>query len=263
MALTGQEIKYLLSLHNKRKRAGKKQFLLEGVRLLEEALAADYLPRALFYAPSETNERGQKLIRGFIARGIEAQTISARECRRLADTKSPQGIVALFDAREFNLEQQLAAQPRRILVCDRIADPGNLGTLIRSAAAFNFNLVITTDGSAEIANPKTIRATMGGFFKIPMISGVNDIDLSKRLKKSGYKIYSADVRGKDIGRYAPRADKAALVIGSEAAGSGHILADGADYRIKIPMSKNMESLNAAVAGSILMFWINTRERIKK
>ncbi len=263
MALTGQEIKYLLSLHNKRERAGKKQFLLEGVRLLEEALAADYLPRALFYAPSETNERGQKLIRGFIARGIEAQTISARECRRLADTKSPQGIVALFDAREFNLEQQLAAQPRKILVCDQIADPGNLGTLIRSAAAFNFNLVITTDGSAEIANPKTIRATMGGFFKIPMISGVNDIDLSKRLKKSGYKIYSADVRGKYIDRSAPRADKAALIIGSEAAGSGHILADGADYRIKIPMSKNMESLNAAVAGSILMFWINTRERIKK
>lgn len=257
MALTKGEIKTLLSLSTKKGRLQEKQFMAEGVRLLEEALACDYLPRFVLYAPSELNPRGERLIEGFTLRKVQARSISARECHRLSDTKSPQGILAVFDSRQANLSKQLKKGVRRILVCDKIGDPGNLGTLIRSAVAFNFDLIITTRNSAEVFNPKTIRASMGGFFKIPMVSGVDDADLVDRLARSGITLYHADIKGKRIDPASPVKGRLALVLGSEATGASSILASRADFTIKIPISRRTESLNAAVAGSVLMYWISS------
>jgi TrmH family RNA methyltransferase len=263
VALGTSEIKYLVSLNTKKGRRQENRFLAEGVRLLEEALSADYMPLTIFYAPSEINSRGEKLVKSFVKHKVKAQSISGRECSRLSDTKSSQGIIALFDREKYSLEQQLRKNHRKVLICDRIGDPGNLGTLIRSAVAFDFDLVITTVGSAETINPKTIRASMGGFFRIPIVEGVNDIALAGQLKKLGYKIYEADVKGKLISRSMPIAVNAALVIGSEAAGTGPVLGAEAHYRIRIPMSKKTESLNSAMAGTVLMFWFNSPERIKR
>jgi len=261
MALTKAELSYLLALQQKKGRQQHRRFLAEGVRLLEEALEANYRPQVVFYAPSEVGERGQKLIAEFIARGVETKSISVKECSRLADTESSQGMVAVIDQRQYDLAKQLEAGPRRVLVCDKIGDPGNLGTLIRSAAAFSFDLVITTEATAEVTNPKTIRATMGALFRMPIIAAVDDKTVIGRLKRFGYEVYAADVKGKYINRTLPISAKAALVIGSEAAGSGPTLVTTADYRIKIPMAPKTESLNAAVAGSILMFWFAAAERM--
>lgn len=255
MALIKSEIKKLAALLTKRGRMREKMFMAEGVRLLEEALAADYLPLTLLYAPSEINERGEKLIKGMAARKVETRTISARECHRLSDTKSSQGIIAVFARREHNPAKQDWKRFRRILICDRIGDPGNLGTLIRSAVAFDFDLVVTTPDSAEIFNPKAIRASMGGFFKIPIIGGVDERFLADRLSQAGTIMYNADIKGEDIGRAGVAPKRAALILGSEASGSGRVLAERADHRIRIPMSKKVESLNAAAAGALLMFWM--------
>ncbi len=263
MALTKAEIKYLTSLQSKKGRKKEGRFLIEGVRLLEDALAAGYLPHTVMYAPSEMTERGGELVKKFVARKVTAQTISARECARLADTKTSQGIIALFSLPRHSLGQLLAQSPRRILICDGIGDPGNLGTLIRSAAAFRFDLVVTTAGSAEAGNPKTIRAGMGAFFRIPVIDGVDAKELAGELKKHGYSIYNADVKGKYINPSLPVDDKLALVVGSEATGTGAALAAEARFRIKVPMSKNVESLNSAMAGTILMFWFDSAERTAK
>jgi TrmH family RNA methyltransferase len=262
MALTKSELKYLLSLGTKRGRREENRFLAEGVRLLEEALRAGYRPLTVLYAPSEIGSRGEKLVQGFIAKKVKAQTISARECSRLADTRVSQGIVALFERKKYSLGQQLAKGFRRILVCDKIGDPGNLGALIRSAVAFDFNLIITTAGSAETVNPKTVRASMGAYFKIPIVDSVDDAEAVVKLRNQDYKIYVADVKGKFIRRSMPVAPRAALVIGSEASGAGRALMAEADYRIKIPMSKMIESLNSAMAGTVLMFWINSLEGIR-
>lgn len=255
--MTKSEVKYLVSLHTKKGRKQENRFLAEGVRLLEEALNADYLPLSVMYAPSEINPRAEKLVSDFVAHKVTTQTISSRECSRIADTTTSQGIIALFDYKKYSLKKQLDQGSRRILICDRIGDPGNLGTLIRSAVAFRFDLVITTAGSSETINPKTVRASMGGFFRIPIVDGADDAELAQMLKQQGYKIYEADMKGIDIDPAIPVASRTALVIGSEAAGTGQALAAQADYRIRIPMSKKTESLNSAMAGTILMFWINS------
>lgn len=261
MSLTKTEVKYLASLNTKKGRKKEKRFLAEGVRLLEEALGADYLPLSVLYAPSELNPRGEVLIKGFTNNKVTARSISARECALLADTKTSQGIIALFECKKFSLRQQLNKGCRRILICDGIGDPGNLGTLIRSAVAFHFDLVVTTAGSAEAINPKTVRASMGGFFRIPIIEGNDDSELAAQLKKKNYTIYSADLKGDYISRSMSIADKTALIIGSEATGASRNLIEAADMRIKIPMSPGTESLNSAMAGTILMFWIDSSERI--
>ncbi len=263
MALSKSEIKYLKSLQTKKGRRREAKFLAEGVRLLEEALAADFLPKLVLYAPSELTDRGKKLVEGFVRRKVPSQTISARECHRLADTQTSQGIIAVFALPDHSLEKQLAKGYRKILVCDRIGDPGNLGTLVRSAAAFHFGLVAVTSGSAEAANPKSIRAGMGAFFRIPVIDGIEDRELAIALRKAGYTLYNADVKGKYINQSLPVTDRMALVVGSEASGTGDVLAAEARYRVKIPMAKQIESLNSAMAGTVLMFWFEARERTAK
>lgn len=262
MALTKSEIKFFLSLQSKRGRKRENRFLAEGVRLLEEALSAGYLPQEVLYSPADLTPRGKHLIDGFSARRVPSRTISAKECQRLSDTESSQGIVALFGFPDRSLEQQLDRGYRRVLVCDRLGDPGNLGTLLRSAAAFRFELVVMTAGSAEATNPKSIRAGMGAFFRLPVVEDVDDAKLVSELKRRGYKIYNADVKGKYISGSLPVAEKMALVIGSEASGTGAALAAEANYHIKIPMAKHTESLNSAMAGTVLMFWFDALERVK-
>ena len=125
MALTKAELKYLRSLQTKSGRRQNNRFLGEGIRLLEDALRAGYLPQTVLYAPSELSPRGEKLIKKFAARKVTTQAVTVRECRQLNDTKTPQGIVAMFDHKTYDLQQQLKRRPRRILICDKIGDPGN------------------------------------------------------------------------------------------------------------------------------------------
>jgi len=205
VALTKAEVKILISLNNKRSRLKSNRFLVDGVRLLEEALAARYFPVIVYYSPSELNERGHALVRGFIDQKVQAQTISAKECAKISGTKASQGVIALFDVKKYNLQQQLKSRPRRILICDGIADPGNLGTLIRSATAFDFSLIIATEHSAEITNPKTVRASMGAFFKVPIVSGANGAELVTAMTEAGYRLYLADIAGVHIDRTDPPA----------------------------------------------------------
>jgi len=262
VSLTKAEVKYLTSLHNKKGRKKENRFLAEGVRLLEDALKAEYWPLSIMYAPSELNARAEKLVNDFTRHKITTRSISARECARLVDTKSSQGLVALFECKKYSLEQQLNKAPRRILICDGIGDPGNLGTLIRSAAAFRFDLVVATEGSAESINPKTIRASMGGFFRIPVIDGIDTAQLAASLKKRDYTLIGADLRGKDLDGSIQIGGKTALVIGGEAAGPSQTMIDAADILVKIPMAPVTESLNSAMAGTILMYWVDSSERMK-
>lgn len=260
MALSKADMKYLVSLQTKKGRAREGRFLAEGVRLLEAALAARCLPRVVFYAPSELASRGEELIRDFGRQGVLTTTVSARECNRLGEAETSQGMVAVFDTPQAGLDDALARKHQRVLLCDRIADPGNLGTLIRTAAAFGFGLVLTTAGSAEAFGPKTIRATMGAIFTTTIIGGVDPAEAIGWLKKSSYTMYNADINGRPLTPRMTIADRPALIVGSEAFGVGGTVREAADFQVRVPMADNTESLNAAVAGAILMFWLSSSER---
>jgi TrmH family RNA methyltransferase len=135
-----------------------------------------------------------------------------------------------------------------------------LGTLIRTAAAFGFGLVITTAGSAETVASKTIRATMGAVFTTTIAGGLGAAEAVNWLKKSNYTVYDADINGRPLDFRATIADRPALIIGSEAFGADGAVRGAADVHVRVPMADTTESLNAAVAGAILMFWLSSSER---
>lgn len=234
--------------------------MAEGVRLLEEAAAGDYLPRAVFFTPTEISERGRNLVTRYQQLRVETTAISAKEASRLSDAQSSQGMIGLFDTKPQSLEEQLRLEHRRILVCDRIGDPGNLGTLLRAAVAFGFGAVLATDGTAEMENPKTIRASAGAFFRVPMVSGLSGENIGSRLRGMNYTLLVADPQGVALNESLAATARLVVVIGSEAAGTDQQLAAMAHHKIRIPTTDLVESLNAAMAGSILMQRLGSIER---
>ena len=189
----------------------------------------------------------------------------------VSGTKSPQGLLAVFNMYDYSLSDLTAGTPgrNRLLILDRIADPGNAGAMLRTAAAAAFSGVILSEGCVDIYEPKTLRAAMGGIFRVPFIRDANLTAVIGDLKRAGFRIY-ASAAGVDGDTPAARKDRgdiiqyncfygnygsvdSALVIGSEAFGVSdetYALCDGA---LSIPMPGGSESLNAGVAAGILMF----------
>jgi TrmH family RNA methyltransferase len=263
MRLSVSEIKKLTALKKKKYRHSEDLFLCEGVRLLEEAQKSNFYPEKVYYSKASLNERGQKLVQLLKQNKIPIYDIGNKEIERVISTKSSQGIVGVFKPRKYNLEQQLNQGTRKLLVCDNINDPGNLGTLMRSAAAFGFSPVITSTKTVEINNPKTMRASMGACFNLPYIEKQPPELIVEKLKEFGFKLLLADVKGKILNNLNSFSGKVALIIGSEADGGSDTFEQNADYVVRIPMSQNVESLNAAMAGTALMFWLNNSERMPK
>lgn len=233
--------------------------------MLEEALSAGYMPEQLFVAPTllakagesgstTPSERAEKLLRAFSKRGVTAVNLSAREMSRISTTTTAPGILAVFAAPSQVLSEQWTSSTRSILVCENIGDPGNLGTLIRSARAFDFRPVVLAGRCAEALSPKTVRSAMGALFSVPVIrEGIGEL-LSMAREREGVLI-AADSRGK---AYFPEvmdqvgSRPIVLAVGSEADGLSQELTRAADHTVRIRHEEAVESLNAAVAGSILM-----------
>jgi TrmH family RNA methyltransferase len=146
------------------------------------------------------------------------------------------------------------------LIADRIHDPGNLGTLVRSAQAFGFDCVVTTTDTAEIINPKTMRASMGGVFALPVVENIAGHELLALLQQNSYTVYCADTKGKPVDDSLRTEERIALVVGSEAEGVSEVFRGDAQKRLWIPIMPSTDSLNAAVAGSILMYMFFRKER---
>ena len=170
--------------------------------------------------------------------------------RSISDTVSPQGIMAVVRQPEWNPGMPPAGNGK-ILLLDGIRDPGNLGTIIRTAEAAGVRAVYLSPDCADQYNPKVIRSTMGSIFRVPVISA-DLIDVIRNLKSSGIKVYGTSLEAAATYREADLSD-AAIIIGSEANGARKEVLDSASQCIKIPMAGQVESLNAAVSAAILMF----------
>lgn len=254
MQLTRTELKNLQALLTKKGRRQYGRFLAEGVRLMEESLRFSLRPDTVYFAPSELSERARKLIERFRHAGVSCREIPVRQLGQLADTKSPQGIVGVFTAPSVDLTQLYTRRHRTILVCDNVSDPGNLGTLVRSALAFGFRLVIAVGSTAEPFAPKVVRSSVGAAFGVKM-AVAEYAELERLVKAEQITLLAATGTGEKSLTDCIRRDadsRYALVVGSEAEGlSGRILGLAA-CAVRIAHSPEVDSLNAAVAGSILM-----------
>jgi len=239
-----QHIRTLLTQRKAREESG--EFVVEGVRLVEEALGSGWEARLLLYT-SELSPRGQSLLTKARARGAEVEEIPPQLIRSSADTENPQGILGVFARREL----PLAEQPNFIVVADAIRDPGNLGALLRTAAAAGAEAALLGPGCVDAFSPKVLRAGMGAHFRLALRQ--LDWDEIGTIIKPACRVYVAESGEGTPCWQLDLTQPVALIIGGEAEGAGaaaHALADGTIF---IPMPGESESLNAAVAAGILLF----------
>lgn len=240
-------------------RRAEQAFVVEGVRLAEEALAAGWQARLVLYS-DEVSSRGQIVVDGFSRRSAPVEQVTRQVLKAAADTETPQGLLVVLSL----LELPLPEDPDFLLVLDEMRDPGNLGAILRSAAAAGVQAVLLSPGSADPFAPKVVRAAMGAHFRLPVRRlGWEEIAgfLAARLKE-GLRVYLADAGG---GLAYTRADfrcPLALILGGEAGGAGQEARSLAGQKVHIPMPGGSESLNAAVAAGILLFEV-LRQRASK
>jgi TrmH family RNA methyltransferase len=235
-----------------RKETGR--FIVEGVRLLEEALQASWMPETLLHTEG-LDARGEAVVAGFRGKGVEPVLVPEDVMQAAADTQTPQGLLAVLPIRL----QELPPAPTFLLVLDGVRDPGNLGAVLRTAAAAGVEAVLLAPGSADPFQPKAVRAGMGAHFRLAVQPAEWDeiAAIAARLP-----VYLADAAAQTDYTTADLTGPLALVIGGEAAGAGPEAAALNSTGLRVPMPGRMESLNAAVAAGILMFEV-VRQRENK
>ena len=250
------KIQRVRALLEKRKQREEEQaFVVEGVRLAEEALAADWPVEGVLFS-SQLSERGQAVVRGFAASGAEVTEVPPHLMNQLAGTETPQGVLAVIGRRALPLPQALTF----VLIADTLRDPGNLGTLLRTAAAAGVQAALLGPGTTDAFAPKVVRAGMGAHFRLPVLHlGWEAI---REICKPGLRVLLAEAAEGTACWQMDLRQPLALIVGSEAQGSSPEARALADEAVTIPMPGQSESLNAAIAASVLLFEI-VRQRQKQ
>lgn len=239
-------------LKRRKARERRSQFVAEGVRTVEELLRSPLKVRGALQtlALAET-PRGQALLYDLAKRQIECGVVSEKEFVSAADTDHPQGILAIADVPERTLAALTLTETTRILVLDAIQDPGNAGTLVRSAAALGIAAVVALPGTADLWNAKAVRSGVGAHFRIPAVHASLE-ELTAFLASQRIELWGADAAGEAIdGVKAPR--RLALAVGNEGAGLSAGVRKLSAKIVGLPMAAQVESLNVSVAAGIMLW----------
>lgn len=236
-------------LDHRRAREDSRRFVVEGVRLIEAALDAGAHPVEAFYtAELAATPRGAALLARLRAAG-EALEVSDHVLRALSDTQTPQGVVAVVPYLDWPASLPSQGAPL-VLVVDGVRDPGNLGALLRSAAAAGVDRVCLAPGGVDLYNPKVVRAGMGAHFLLPTVS-LGWVALAQVVAGLAVRAAAADAAlAYDAADWTT---PSALIIGGEADGVSGEGLRLARETVAIPMRRGVESLNAAMAGTVILF----------
>lgn len=246
-------VRALLGRAKERREAGA--FVAEGVRLVEEAVNSNWNFRFALY--DETlSERGTLNVKRLTSLGVDVEEVSASVMKSISETEAPQGILAVLEFTNLPIPNL----PNFILIPDQIRDPGNLGTLLRSAAAAGVQAVLIPPETTDAFAPKVLRSGMGAHFRLP-IHLMSWEEIEKVIKLEDLNVYVADMDGQSCWETDLR-QPVTLIVGNEAEGASESARKLANGKISIPMSGETESLNAGVAGSVLMFEVK-RQRTHK
>ena len=234
----------LRSLKDAKARREAGLFLVEGEVMIREALGCGLKLRELAAEESHADFAREVCgnARGFIVTRSLLETI--------CDTRTPQGVCAAFEQPEPVALEQL---PERIVALDGVQDPGNLGTIWRTADAAGFQALLLGAGGADPLSPKVQRAAMGSGFRVPFCHAPELAESLIALRKRGYRVFASDLSGADFYARPDAGERFVLVIGNEARGISDAVREAADCRVKLPMRGGAESLNAAVAAGIMMY----------
>lgn len=242
---SNETIKYFISLNDKKTRMNAKRFIVEGYHLVDEASKTNLLEAII-----STDEKELKKINN-----VKRYLVNDAIINKIATTKNPQnilGIVKMLDHNITNLLPIIKGNKTKLIMLDDVNDPGNLGTIIRTAAGLGYDGIIMSPNTVDLYNEKVIRSTQGVMFKIPIIKA-NLQEVIKMLKKEKvFCIGTALTNAKDV-KHITKKDKFAICLGNEAKGISKEVLDNMDENVKIAMNNDVESLNVSIAAGIIMY----------
>ena len=248
-------VKRLVNLRKKRKaRDEEGVFLVEGIRMFREVpvdkLREVYVSESFYKKEKETIEK-------VLAEGdIRAELVSDTVFSHISDTKTPQGILCLVRQKQYSITEivkEKGGELPLLLVLDQIQDPGNLGTIVRTAEGAGVTGIVMSQDCVDMYNPKVVRSTMGAAYRVPFCYVDDLAEEVKQMKEAGICTYAAHLEGKNSYDEEDYRKASAFLIGNEGNGLRDEVADQAQVYIRIPMKGQVESLNAAVATAILTF----------
>lgn len=254
------QIKELVKLQ-KQARYRKQQgtFVVEGLKMVQEAarygnLQKIYLSEERYAEIADRPQQGETFVEK------EFEVVADAVFRKVSDTMTPQGILGLVTIPRYSLAELLQLSEPQFLLLDDVRDPGNLGTMIRTAEGAGMSGVILSQGSVDLFNPKVVRATMGAIFRMPYCYVESLPDTIRQIRDRGCEVYATAMEGSVVYDVPDYTAGAAVVIGNEANGISQAVFCEKPVPIRIPMAGQLESLNAAVSAAVIMYEINRQKR---
>lgn len=259
-------IKRLAGLQKKRRMREEEQvFLTEGLRMFREA--PPEMLRELYISESFAKKEKELICRKEQEARIQAEILADHVFSHVSDTKTPQGVLCVMARRkepsaEEMFDLQAGGKPPLLMVLDNLQDPGNLGTILRTGEGAGVTGVVMSSDCVDLYNPKTVRSTMGSVYRVPCRREDDMERFLHKMKEAGIRIYAAHLKGTADYDEEDYTGGSAFLIGNEGNGLKEETARMADTYIRIPMEGEVESLNAAIAATILMFEAGRQRRRK-
>lgn len=241
-------IKETKKLKEKKHRLERNEFLIEGFRFIEEALKSDFEVSKVFLSEEALKKWKTYNMETYLKASTKVYLVKHSILKQLCSTENPQGIAAVVKNKVFSIKNENGFY----ILIDKVQDPGNLGTIIRSAHASKALGIIVTKGTVDIYNEKTLRSTMGSVFNIPILQD-DDLSIVDKLKNKGFKLVVSSLKDSKNFYEEDLTQNIIIAVGNEGAGISEEILKMGDIKLKIPMPGGAESLNVAAAASIMMF----------
>lgn len=258
---SNKTIKHIKSLQLKKFRDKFDEFVIEGEKLLKEAINYNASVSMVLLSRSFEERSGNDELKALIyERNIPLYYAEDSIIKELSETDTPQGVIAVVKKLDFDQEKVIEKDELSIVLLHEVRDPGNTGVIIRTADACGLDAVFLSKGTVDLYNGKTIRATMGSLFHIPVLQNLNTKETILMLKGRKVVTIGADPHSGINCMDLPYAKKTAILIGNESQGIVSEIQELLDISVKIPMPGKAESLNAGIAASILMYELYVRKK---
>ena len=254
-----ENIKEIRKLKDKKYRDEKNEFVVEGIKMIQEAINENAKIKVIVVCDDCTTSGTIPNELLYEIAKFNCLYVNEKIFNLLTNVTNPQGILAVIE--KESQEEKINFNENVILILDDIQDPGNMGTIIRTVDSIGLSQVLVSKDSADCYNPKVVRSTMGAIFRVKVIECENIIKTIKEVKKHKYKVYATSL-ATDKSIYDVNFEKSAIIIGNEANGVSGECLENSDEKIKIPMQGKTESLNAAVATSVILYE-SLRQSLKK
>ena len=245
--------KKIISLRRRRVREAENRHVIEGIRLVDEALHSEASVEQLVFCRDMVsgNDRLQGLMKEAQSQGVLIQDTDFRAFKNMGESQTPEGVMGVVAMTEWDGDRALDSEGP-ILLLDRLKDPGNLGLILRTAEAAGVAGVFLSPGSVELYNPKVVRASRGAIFRVPAFRNADLIGVIEKLKVRGTEVLSAQMGGVPF-RDVDRSGRFGLILGNETFGVEPTLDAQADLRVMIPMAEGVDSINVAVSAGVILF----------